>query len=432
METDKQTIFISHVAPTDNYFAAWLASKLKLLGYSVWVELDELKVGDAFWPNIEAAIRKDAIRFIAVVSKEYCEKVRVASSGVFKELSCADRIKSIPNFLAPVRIDETPEDDFPVQLMGLQSIDFFQNWQVGLDRLLKDLREQKVVAASSDAENPLPFWLDAFKIDEIRTKGPETIFTNWFPVHLPEKIYVHHPVIERQIDLQDIYYPYIVEANRHVCFFPSSDYPASISCVSSKEYTLDEFLSDRVLAVDEFFALFEPRKKLVKLLNQIVERFCVERVLKRYNQANTAVFYYPSNSENKKRISLKRFGKSNVTVTGSFKEHKWCFGFSWYANLVPSPFFKINAHIIFENPDGSLPDSEEQHALRQACGASWYNKKWLDTTLGAMTKLSGDDLEGLVRVPISSSKHLEIQTSPFAFETDFGYLEPVKTEMEDD
>ena len=33
----KDTIFISHATPTDNIFATWLATKLELCGYKVWV-----------------------------------------------------------------------------------------------------------------------------------------------------------------------------------------------------------------------------------------------------------------------------------------------------------------------------------------------------------------------------------------------------------
>ena len=38
----KDTIFISHATPTDNIFATWLATKLELCGYKVWVDLNDL------------------------------------------------------------------------------------------------------------------------------------------------------------------------------------------------------------------------------------------------------------------------------------------------------------------------------------------------------------------------------------------------------
>ncbi|MFT3949136.1 MAG: toll/interleukin-1 receptor domain-containing protein [Agriterribacter sp.] len=126
-QNDSEKIFISHASPADNYFVAWLSSKLKLLGYDVWVKLDELKSGDAFWPEIENAIRNQSCKFLAIISNPYMEKIKDPISGVFKELSCADRIKDIKGFKTPVRIAAIDEDNFPVQLMGLNSIDFLDN-----------------------------------------------------------------------------------------------------------------------------------------------------------------------------------------------------------------------------------------------------------------------------------------------------------------
>ena len=45
----KDTIFISHATPTDNIFAAWLATKLELCGYKVWVDLNDLAPSVDFW-----------------------------------------------------------------------------------------------------------------------------------------------------------------------------------------------------------------------------------------------------------------------------------------------------------------------------------------------------------------------------------------------
>jgi hypothetical protein len=176
----KETLFISHKSPNDNYFVAWFASKLKLLGYNVWVEIDELKSGDAFWPEIEAAIRTKSVKFLTVVSKSYMEKINDPMSGIFKELSTADRIKDIRNFKTPVKIDDVNEDDFPVQLMGLNSIDFFDNWQNGLEKLLESFKKEKI-PKKEVGNNPLNFWLDALKIKEVVTNGPEKIFTNCSP-----------------------------------------------------------------------------------------------------------------------------------------------------------------------------------------------------------------------------------------------------------
>jgi hypothetical protein len=73
--------------------------------------IDELKSGDAFWPEIETAIRNHSIKFLAIVSKSYLENINEPSSGIFKELSTADRIKDIKKFKA-ARFYETGKDEW--------------------------------------------------------------------------------------------------------------------------------------------------------------------------------------------------------------------------------------------------------------------------------------------------------------------------------
>lgn len=48
----KDTVFISHATPADNTFAAWLATKLELCGYNVWVDINNLSPSVDFWNKI--------------------------------------------------------------------------------------------------------------------------------------------------------------------------------------------------------------------------------------------------------------------------------------------------------------------------------------------------------------------------------------------
>lgn len=53
----RDTIFIGHATPEDNEFTIWLASRLELLGYKVWIDKKELLGGETFWETIESAIK---------------------------------------------------------------------------------------------------------------------------------------------------------------------------------------------------------------------------------------------------------------------------------------------------------------------------------------------------------------------------------------
>ncbi len=425
-ENTPTKIFISHTSPSDNYFTAWLSSKLKLLGYDVWVELDELKSGDAFWPQIEDAIRNQSIKFIPVISQAYIEKVKNPSSGIFKELSCADRIQGKANFKSPVKIDAINEDDFPVQIMGLHSIDFYNNWQSGLEKLLESFEKEKIPNNGSNTENPLPFWLDAFKVNNIFNEKEETIYTNWFPFSIPEKLYIHRPSIKNKIDQHDIVYSYLEYSDRHICFFPSTDYPANIECTSSYAFDIETIWNEQVVPVDDFLAFNQPRKKIVELINKIMSDYFFQQGTKKYEQANETVFYFPATSENKKRISLKSLSKTNVSVAGKNKDVFWSFGISSYAILYPFPYLKINSHLIFESPGFQPLEQDDMFSRRRQFGSSWFNRDWLDTLIGMMLKLSGMNEEKKLFIPVSSGLNIIVEAVPYNVQTDFGYDEPEK------
>jgi len=427
----RDKIFISHVSPNDNYYTAWLSSKLKILGYKVWVELDELKSGDAFWPEIEDAIRNQSIKFIPVVSQAYIEKVKNPSSGVFKELSCADRIQGIKNFKSPVKIDDVSEDNFPAQIMGLHSINFYNNWQNGLEKLLESFEKEKIIRNEADAENPLPFWLDAFKVNQTLNEKEETIYTNWFPFYLPTKLYIHKPVIQNKIDQQDILYPYLEYSDRHICFFPSKDYPENVQCLSSYEFDIEAIWDKQVIPVDDFLAFNEPRKKIVELVNKTLSEYFFQQGVKKHEQANETVFYFPATLDNKKRVSLKSIGKTNVAVTGKNKEVFWSFGISSYAILYPFPYLKISSHIIFESSGFQPLEQDDMFGYRRQFGSTWFNRDWLDTLIGMMLKISGMNPEKKLIILVGKDVSLIVDALPYSLQTNFGYDEPEKVLNDD-
>jgi len=72
-----------------------------MAGYKAWHDLARLEKGDNFWDKIEAAVRNDSFRILAVVST-----VSVTTPGVKEELAVAATIeRSLPGFVILLRID---------------------------------------------------------------------------------------------------------------------------------------------------------------------------------------------------------------------------------------------------------------------------------------------------------------------------------------
>ena len=147
---DRDTIFISHATPHDNDFVRWLGDRLTAHGYAVWADVFQLRGGTPFWTSIEEVLRKRAIKVIFVVSSHSIDADR---SGVRNELSVADGLrKSLkdPEFIVPLRIDETPFDELPIQIHQLNTLDFSRDWDDRLPDLLDTLQSARVPHTSRE------------------------------------------------------------------------------------------------------------------------------------------------------------------------------------------------------------------------------------------------------------------------------------------
>ncbi len=144
-------LFISHATPTDNKFAAWLAARLELHRYDVWVDIRALDPAVDFWDTIESTIREGSIKFLFVATRE---SILGNRDGVKKELAVADRVRKAgsTDFIVPLRVDDVSFDDFPVEIVRQNAIDFNGDWGEGLIKLLDYLEKQNVSKTKSVSE----------------------------------------------------------------------------------------------------------------------------------------------------------------------------------------------------------------------------------------------------------------------------------------
>lgn len=424
----KHTVFISHANPENNYFTAWLASKLRLLGYKVWADVDDIKPGQYFNRDFEKVIRENTVIFLSVVSKDYLAKSMKDDTGVMNEILCARTIKDIDGFIVPLHYDDCSFSDFSVGLRGRLTIDFRNNWADGLRDLVKHL-EDLSVPKFSNSENITKFWHEAQKIASEPLNKTERYLTNWFPINLPTEIYVHQPEILLEKDFATMPYNYIREGDRIITFSSKETISNYTRVKSSFSYSVEEFYSNDTMTIDNKFALHEPNKKLIKLLNKTFRSLLIRQHLRRYEQANKKeVFYFPYSYENKKMVNLKSVGRNRRSVIGIKNNFTWHFAVSHAASTFPSPNFKIFYHIVFTDFDGKTLPSTEQHELRRSMPSDWYNRKWLETLLAMMFKISNEDPSGLIHIKIDNDRFMTVNVLPIEVESPVGYREPQKDE----
>lgn len=428
----RDTIFISHANPENNYFASWLASKLRLLGYKVWVDVKDIKPGQYFNRDFEKVIKENAIRFLAVVSNDYIIKSKRDDTGVMNEILCARTIKDIDGFIVPLHYDSSDFGEFSVGLRGRLAIPFNENWADGLHELMKYLEEANIPREEHNS-NTIQFWHEAQKIKSEPIEKEEKYLTNWFPASLPKHIYIHQPEVLIEREFMFMPFSYIREGDRLISFVSKETIQGFTKISASHKLPVTDLINNDTIQVDGKFQLIEPNKKLVKLMNKIFRSNLVRKKMRIYEQANRReIFHFPYSPENKKQISLKQIGKTRRTVIGVTSEFTWYFAISHAASTFPYPNYKIFYHLVFADNNGKHLKSDDQHELRRSLPSDWFNRKWLETLLAMMLKISNFDIDNQIKIEVDTNKFLTVDVLPIEIISSIGYKEPtneIETEI---
>lgn len=433
---NKTIIFISHATPEDNYFAVWLAAKLKVLGYEAWVDLDDLRAGDSFYTVIQPKIEREAAKFVAVNTRDYIRKSQDQHSGVSRELNCAVTVKDVSNFIIPIRSDNIDYNDFPMHYKGWDAIDFFGNWQAGLIDLVAELSKAEI-PKKENPDDPLSLWFDSIKAQNTVLLRREFYYSNWFEIHLPSKVYVHQPDIFHREDTYNLPYPFTLEANRIITFAGRQTIEGLIPLCRSDEIGIAHFIADEDLLVSEELTIKEPRKKLIRLLNNTFEHHLRGKNLVCWvkgDKGNRKRLFYFRHAEHNGFIRLSRYGwrSSRRQLTGQTTEcidgHRqkvnWHFAISASASIDPKPHYKIFYTVVFSDKNYMRFDKSLQHQLRRKVPSEWYNRKWFETLLAAMMSISASPDDNELVISIDTDGFLRVANEPFKSTSEIGYLEP--------
>ena len=420
MNSMKDLIFISHSGPDDNYMASWLASKLKLAGYKVWVDIQDLRTGDSFWPVIEKKIKKEAIRFVMIITVNYNNKASTPRTGVRKEISCADTIKDIERFIYPIKFDDCDYGDFPIDILELNANNFFENWGNGLKKLIKEFEKDGIERNEKDI-NPLSLWYESQKINDSLIKRDERYYSNWFRLNLPEKIFIHFPKSFEKEFLGALPFTFIRYESAIIAFHDGNSFEDKF--ISSYELMVEIFLTDNELKLEDILTIKEPNKKLIALLNKSLKRLYTKKGLLKYELSGKRdAHYFPHDDMNKKQVSLKHLGRTRKSLVGNQQGVYWHYGLSHQAALLPFPHYKIYNHLFFSDINKKLLDKDLQKIYRRSIPSDWYNRDWLDLLLACFTKLSEENNQ-FVKLYEVTGGSITLANIPVIFNSSIGYLE---------
>ncbi|SEP69499.1 TIR domain-containing protein [Solimonas aquatica] len=433
----RETIFISHATPDDNAIAGWLAARLSSMGYRVWVDLKQLKGGDPFWGDIQAAIRNESNRVLCIVTRNSVDR-----QGVLNEIAEASSVaKAIRDsrFIIPIRGDEISWDEFPIQLKRLNGIDFSTSWHQGLMQVI-DAFDRDSIACF--AGNP-----DVLKVarhlatSTLRVNDePEVAYLNRVQIlRLPSELHYYRTALTAPELLNHhdkLPWPHAPYMRLVLGFIEpgavGSMTPEGFELVPAYRATTTEFAGGTAVGVPDIDG-GDARRMLASILRQGFENTLARAGLVRFGEHRWFVpaNWRPANVGHYRKLNGKR---GDRVLVGRAKELTWHFGLSFRVAAGLRPRIDLRAEVVF-SADGVKPFEDQKQYRRKHCKA-WWNDRWRDLLSALLAELFGFDAE-TAEVPLGGGASMTIDprlvqlTLQRSYDTEAAFVPNTEEEAEE-
>jgi len=440
--SERDTLFISHAPPADNEFSIWLASRLEMLGYKIWLDKKQLLGGERFWNTIQKGINQ-AIKVLLVYSKNIVDKEGNLRQGIEDELSYAkdqawqDKLK---DFIIPLHIDNSGYG-LAIGMPNINHVPFNEDWAEGLRILLKKLKEDGVMPSSQPSSSFSDWYKNSYVSNVQVRKHSQTYVSSWIGFKkLPESFYIYrYPTEEEAQQVRDLNNELPINRNSNILttfeyeLRQLSDTTNRLFEVEKRQpeiykISIQELLSDttheddfptHTQMINAFRRLllcvwnFIMRKRGMLIYEMSGRRFAYYRQV--YDLKHTQIEISPS--KNKKRAKKK-------AITGKHKSYIWHYALSARILATPLIGYDLKSHIVF-SLDGkeALKDDKIQHRLRRAKGKSLFNEAWRDM-LRAFIKSLKDEYGRIGCYVGYDDLYAELNDETISFLSDYDYIDP--------
>lgn len=442
MIEQRDTIFISHATPEDNNFTIWLASRLQLLGYKVWIDKNALVGGEKFWETIDQVIRNQACKVILVYSNAICQDGQHGKlkDGIYKEYSMAESIGKqlkLDDFIVLANIDGAPYNLF-IGADRQNQINFSDNWAQGLIQLQKKLTKDNVPAGPEGGQDEFNYWFQyQYVIPNPIVEKKELYYSNIWPVErLPEYFFIHE--YGKEEDARNFYENYkqfpIGKISNYISAFEADLlYTGAESVFPTKIHSvriIDMLMGD---GLNTFPTNRDAQNHFKHLMKMIFHRMMKNRGMFWYEMSNKklAYFYTPANLNQLKVRFPYPFRKATKmkNLLGTHKVvNKWHYALSCRPILTPLLGFSLKSHLTFTSDGFKVwknqlgeTDVKKIQSNRRSKGKMMFNEEWRDLFLGFLAALEKD---GKIEIQISYDFSLNMKQYPEMFWNKFGYFDP--------
>jgi TIR domain len=432
----RDMLFLSHANPEDNEVTQWLALQLAREGYPVWCDLTKLLGGEAFWNDVQQAIRERTVKFLFVLSRASNSK-----PGALNELELASKVQrrmGLKDFIIPLWLDDLPTIDFDIRVTSTNAIPFGKGWARGLAQLLKKLEEDAVPKKPGfDPAAVSRWWREHASAATGLQDKPDLLVTNWYPL-APALLHFHElsgsgmGPIELPRNLPK---PGVRHNQYLVSFAPAEAFTEGLGPDLSIRSTLTRQIGGTEAdEVARIWSFKDERHAVTQLLRETWLGMVKSRGMPTYEFANkAAAFYFPKDhvpgdkiwftgvDGNRSRRSM--VGYKTIHRTGVPALRYWHFALQAKPTTTPVLGYTFKPHVLFSDDGEQIWTSAERlHRARRTQCRNWWNDKWRDLIAAAASWLAND--APFISVPVHGEIALQVAVRPLGLESPISFVEP--------
>jgi hypothetical protein len=385
----RDVVFISHAKPEDNDLVLWLGSRLVGEGYKAWAELLHLDGGSPFWADIEQLIRNNAVRVISLVSRHSIAPDR---RGFRNELSIADgvgRKLGDSKFIIPLRVDETPEHDFPAQVQQLHALDFSKGWGQGYVELLQTLERSGITRDPSVQSEAFAQWRTAHSaLPSMVANVPETAVSNLLTVtKMPSSVSIYSFEGNRETFPAALKASGVPHSHFHRLFITLAgpdgireSLPSTHAVKLESNHSVDDFL-DGPQGNETRPTRPDAKNKLTAIIREHIEVHLRRRGLIEFDASGQRAFYFPKGLvENDKvhyRTAWDAPTRKNVVGRSEKLGVYWHLAMKVNVAVGDETIVRFKPYICWsEDGTKALEAGKRTASLRKRFCKNWWNPHW--------------------------------------------------------
>jgi hypothetical protein len=343
---------------------------------------------------------------------------------------------SDPRFIVPAKVDDLAYSDHNIQIQRLNALNFTKGWGDGLAALLKTLEENALPRPKQSGPSDIASWWNAHKLNrQILRSSPQTLWTNWFPLKgLPKHLWAWESRENSSLPSDFVFPTYRI--GDHLFSFADARVLTRNPVIKTLKGKGQRLLINlrRGPARRTGVTKLEMITAIKQLVKQGWERAVEQRGLPLYElssrrrtlwfptgtvQGDTVTFIDVDGEQNRRDL----YGYRTMTrVTGEKYVRRWHFGLEAVPILYPSPVLALKPHVVFTLDGKNVTgDANAQHRARRSQCRLWWNDKWRDLILAAVTWLAQPGTG--VSLSVCPKNNLVMERRPLRYNSEVSYCD---------